>query len=265
MVIVDELHHSPCLSWSSVLERVPARYRYGASATPWRRDRMEWLLPMVFGPARAEVTKAEVEDVGGVVPATVCPVNTDCRSSAGEWRELIEALARDDRRNALLARLATRAAEDAPVLLLTDRIAHAEELARRLEGAVLIHGQLSKNTRDEAFTSIRAGARITIATSHLLGEGIDLAGWGVLLLGLPMASRSPRVLQAIGRIVRPAPGKMGALVIDPVDPHQLAEATWRGRATLYRRNRIHVEPLGHNQVMGWLQPTAALLSLFGVN
>ena len=54
------------------------------------------------------------------------------------------------------------------------------------------------------------------ATSSLLGEGIDVPGWDLLLMASPMAGE-PRTLQAIGRVSRAAPGKEKATVVDFVD------------------------------------------------
>jgi len=242
LVVVDECHHAPALTWAAVLDQIPACRRYGLSATPWRKDRLDFVLDMAFGSHRAIVSKDEVEAAGSIVPAEVIPVWTYCDPPADDWHALLGALAADQERNALIADIAQRAAVATPVLVLTDRIEHAEQLAELFgPGAVLLHGQLNRGDREAAMEAIHGGAKITVATSGILGEGVDVSGWGALVMGLPMGSKSPRVLQAVGRVVRPAPGKVRAQVFDLVDEHNHANGAWRGRRALYRRNGIEVQ------------------------
>ena len=81
---------------------------------------------------------------------------------------------------------------------------------------------------------IRAGARLTIATISLLGEGVDCPLWDLLFLVSPMAG-GPRVLQALGRITRSAPGKERALLVEFVDSRvSMLQAAWIKRERLYR-------------------------------
>jgi superfamily II DNA or RNA helicase len=78
------------------------------------------------------------------------------------------------------------------------------------------------------------GARLTIATSNLLGEGADVPGWDLLFLATPMAD-GPRTLQAIERVSRAAPGRDRAVVVDFVDADVPALANaYDQRARLYQ-------------------------------
>jgi superfamily II DNA or RNA helicase len=119
--------------------------------------------------------------------------------------------------------------------LLVDRIEHADLLARRLSDLdpVLLTGELSAARRARAMAKVREGARLTVATVHLMGEGVDVPGWDLLFLASPI-SGGPRTLQAVGRVARPAPGKTRALVVDFVDSRTPAlAAAWRARRRLY--------------------------------
>jgi superfamily II DNA or RNA helicase len=82
---------------------------------------------------------------------------------------------------------------------------------------------------------VRAGAQLTIATTHLLGEGVDVPGWNLLFLASPIAG-GPRTLQAAGRIARPAPGKDRAVLVDFLDEQvpMLRGAFW-SRQRLYKK------------------------------
>ena len=132
---------------------------------------------------------------------------------------------RSQKFNELIVRLALRYKSRGPVLVLTPRVAHAEILGRMLKGydPVVLTGKSKPRERQTAFKRIRQGALITIATFNLFGEGIDVPGWSVLIMGGPVAG-GPRTLQAIGRIMRPSPSKKKPLVIDLVDEHDFCKA-----------------------------------------
>ena len=61
-------------------------------------------------------------------------------------------------------------------------------------------------------------ASILIATGQLLGEGFDFPNMSSLFLTTPIRF-SGRVLQYIGRVLRPASGKKQARIFDYVDVH----------------------------------------------
>ena len=55
MVIVDECHHVPVLTFENVLKAIPAKYTYGLTATPKRADGQQPILHMYLGPIRYQV------------------------------------------------------------------------------------------------------------------------------------------------------------------------------------------------------------------
>lgn len=243
-VLLDEMHHAPATTWAAALASSRAHYRYGLSATPERRDGMHVLLPLYFGGLLATVQREAVLDVGGVVPAEVYPISTGCWPDADEWGPMVSGLADDEPRTLRIAELACRAADKMATLVLTDRVAHAEQIARLCSmrhQVVLAHGQLPAAERRAALDAIRAGAQLTVATTGILGEGVDVAGWQALILALPMSGKGSRLAQAVGRVVRPAPGKTIAHVVDLVDEHPLALGAWKGRKTRYRKQGIAIK------------------------
>lgn len=52
MVIVDECHHISAVNFERVLRQVNARYVYGLSATPIRKDGHQSIIFMQCGPIR---------------------------------------------------------------------------------------------------------------------------------------------------------------------------------------------------------------------
>ena len=71
-------------------------------------------------------------------------------------------------------------------------------------------------------------------TGQLVGEGLDCPNLTTLFLATPIRF-SGRVLQYLGRILRPASGKRTAKVYDYVDVHVAPlVAAAKARARLYR-------------------------------
>ena len=239
-VLVDECHHVPATTFAEVLSQIPVRFRYGLSATPHRRDGLDILIHRVIGPTRARITKAEVEATGGTVPAIVKVIETGFNPGyVSGWGEFVESLTTDEHRNRLVMATAERAAVRYPVLVLVERVQHAEALATLATMPyVLVHGSLPPKERVTAMEAIPQ-ARLTIGTLGLLGEGLDVGAWTALVLGAPISSRT-RLLQAIGRVVRPHSGKTRGYVADLVDSCAFAKASFRKRGVVYQECGITV-------------------------
>ncbi|OGT89428.1 MAG: hypothetical protein A2286_06070 [Gammaproteobacteria bacterium RIFOXYA12_FULL_61_12] len=233
LVLTDECHHIPSRTFADVMLGLPCRYRYGLSATIHRRDGLHQLINRVIGRTIAQISPEEVEDVGGIVPAQIKVVPTGFEPcDVDGWTELLDKIVQSPDRNRVVADWASRAAGYAPTLVLVDRIDHAESLARLCSVPALVaHGQLSKKERKRVFEAM-PDAPLTIGTTGLLGEGLDISRWSVLVLATPISGRV-KLLQAIGRIIRPHPGKKNGLVIDLVDQHAIALACFRKRREIY--------------------------------
>jgi len=221
-VLMDECHHAPARTYAPILDALPARYKFGFSATAWRKDRLETIMFRSLGPITARVTPSEVNQAGRTIAPEIETVQTSFYydlTDPTEWTAMITALVENGSRNALIAaEVRDRLRADRHGLILSDRIDHVDRLADGLADLdpIVLTGDMPKKDRDAAMAEVRAGARLTIATSSLLGEGVDVPGWDLLFLATPMAG-GPRTLQAIGRVSRAAPGKDRATVVDFVD------------------------------------------------
>lgn len=240
-LILDEVHHAPAQSFFRVTGLLSGKFRYGLSATLTRADGLEELIYRAVGSSVCIISRAEVEELGATVPATVVMVETGVKPDCDSWHSFLSCIISHTERNELITNLAASSAE--PVLVLTDRVGHAEKLSSMLNQAgvehVLAHGKLDSEKRTTAMAQIKT-ASITIGTTSLLGEGIDVSGWSVLILASPISSEV-KLLQAIGRIVRPSPGKTKAIVYDLRDDCGFAGASFNKRFTIYRKNKIWVD------------------------
>jgi superfamily II DNA or RNA helicase len=242
---VKNCHHAPALTYAELLRRMPCRYKYGFTATAWRKDKQEFIIWRMIGPITAKISNREVQDAGKLVWPTVEYVPTEYFyeiDDTSQWVFMISDLVADGPRNYLIVRNVRSRLRDDPAtraLILTDRIDHANTLGAMMPELqpVILTGEISKTERATRMAMIRSGARLTIATIHLLGEGIDVPGWGLLFLVSPL-SGGTRTVQALGRITRPAPGKDRSVLVDFVDErvHMLKMAA-RARKRLYQSTR----------------------------
>jgi superfamily II DNA or RNA helicase len=160
-----------------------------------------------------------------------------------EYSKMLSELTADSARNLLIAGdVAQETREGAGIcLVLSDRKAHCENLQALLRfrfkvESELLTGDLPTEERQAVVGRLNAGrVRVVIATGQLIGEGFDCPGLSTLFMATPVRF-SGRVLQYLGRVLRPAPGKEKARVFDYVDVHveTLVKAA-RARQRVYRR------------------------------
>ena len=240
LVLVEEAHHvGEAETYNEVLNQFPALYRFGITATPFKRSGLDILIHRHVGPIIAEVSPSVVEQEKGILPITVKVLNSGFEPYAGSWTEYITQLTEDPARNNLIVQTAKRAAESHPTLILSDRVAHVERLAEMLGGEVIvIHGELRAKVRRERMEQIHQ-SRLVVATSGTLGEGVDLPEMGVLVMASPISSKI-KLLQAVGRVIRPAPGKLRGYVADIHDDCGFSGASLRNRLGVYRERGFQV-------------------------
>lgn len=246
-LIVDECHRAPGHRYRQSIEACHARYRLGLSATPIRRDGMGPAIGWLLGPTIA-VPAAPLVDAGAILPAEIeqrtTGFSTDLNASDNYAAVLYEVLA-DQERNQQIVADAMNLYRDAQgvTLLLTDHRGHCALLAAYLglqgvECAVMIGGMSQR--KQEFFRAALADGRIRtiVATAKLVGEGWDYPGVGALLLTAPIKWEG-KLIQAIGRALRPFPGMDRARIIDYVD-HRVPQlrASARARARVYRKEII---------------------------
>jgi superfamily II DNA or RNA helicase len=139
---------------------------------------------------------------------------------------MLAELTADDLRNRLIASDVAIEAEktDGICLVLSDRKQHCETLRailafRHKIAAEVLTGDVDVGKRALVLKELADGnIKVLIATGQLLGEGFDCPNLSSLFLTTPIRF-SGRVLQYIGRVLRPAPGKHQARIFDYVDEH----------------------------------------------
>jgi superfamily II DNA or RNA helicase len=245
-LLVDECHRCPSRTFTEAVSEFDAQYMLGLSATPYRRDQLSRLIFWHLGDKHHEVDKSELIQSGDVLPARVVFRNTDFktrRDPVTEYSKMLAELAGHTQRNIQIATdIAAEAARKRGIcLVLSDRKAHCENLQAILRyrfklESELLTGDLDMSERKQVVERMNRGnVHILIATGQLIGEGFDCKDLTTLFLATPIKF-SGRLLQYLGRVLRPAPGKKYARVFDYVDVHvEPLKKAALARQRVYRR------------------------------
>lgn len=219
-IVVDECHRTPASTFQEVVTNFDAKYLTGLSATPYRNDGLDRMIDFTLGPVVHRVDPALLRNTGAILKPGVLTVNTGftfAGNPSTEYTLMMKALAEDHGRNELISACVLGEIEQAPgtLLLVADRTAHLSVLEDMLQAqgvsvAVLI-GQTPAMERAAIVADLNAGKiKVLASTSSLIGEGFDCPGLSTLFLCSPIKAKG-RLVQIVGRILRPADGKQPRL------------------------------------------------------
>jgi superfamily II DNA or RNA helicase len=241
-LVVDECHRAPSRIFTEAVTAFDCSYMTGLSGTPWRRDGLTRLIYWHLGDKVHEVDKDALVDAGHILQAHVIWRETDFEpyyDPSTEYSQMLSELTEDPARNALIADDVAREAGNGGgvTLILSDRKWHVKRLAALLEDrgveAAVLTGELSSGARQAVVDALNAGrVKVVVATGQLIGEGFDCRALSTLFLATPIKF-SGRLLQYLGRVLRPAPGKDHAVVYDYLDPVGVLQTAARARQRVY--------------------------------
>jgi superfamily II DNA or RNA helicase len=206
LLIWDECHHAAeaAETWVSILDRYPDAHVLGLTATPERGDG-SGLGPLFT----AIVVGATVRDLtadGHLVPCDVIrPATWLKRATSGN------PLAQDP----VKAWLEHAGGRQGFLFARTVEEAHgyARGLSEADVRAIAIDGKTSADVRSVVIEAFRAGHVRVLCNVYVFTEGTDLPMASVCCLARGAATAGT-FLQMTGRVLRPAPGKSAALLID---------------------------------------------------
>ena len=224
-LIVDEVHRAPAeATFWNVVRSFPARYILGLSATPYRSDQMDPLIRWCVGPILAKISRKALQENGHVMKPEIIIRETEFQTELGadDFASILSEIPRCKPRNRqILADVLAEHGSGEVCLVLTDRVEHALNFVKalRMNGvpAEVLTGSKGKKERQSVIEQLASGSlRCVVATAQLVGEGFDCKELSCMFLTMPIKFRG-RLIQYIGRVLRPAPGKTTAKVYDYVD------------------------------------------------
>jgi superfamily II DNA or RNA helicase len=235
-VVVDECHHVAAAAFTDVLNRIPAKYWLGLTATPERRDRLEDLIYHQLGSHSHTIAHRKADELpsaAGDLPAPhpVLQVHStrfrytgDADPTApGGMAAIYRALVADEERlDQVVIDVLTAHRGGSNVLVLTTWVDHLDAIVGRLTDAgcqvtVLRGGMKARErqriTQQLATYSPDQPPLLVVGTSSFIGEGFDWPALDTLFLAAPITFKN-RLVQYVGRVTRPYPGKSTATVHD---------------------------------------------------
>ena len=227
LLIVDECHHLPALSFESCVKRAPIRYVLGLTATPYRRDGLQNIIVMQCGPIRHKISDRQsaadreltlqlvVRETGFIYPATLeTPI-----------QEVFRGIIRDGERTRVIGDdVLAAVSQGHRCLVLSEWKEHCRALSERFLALGLqpfvLDGGVRKKAREVILETIRTLPSgedlLLVSTGQYLGEGFDCPQMDTLFLTFPVSFKG-KLVQYVGRLLRSDEGKTLVQVYDYAD------------------------------------------------
>jgi superfamily II DNA or RNA helicase len=233
IIIVDECHHAAAGTWSKILQAFPKAIRLGFTATPERLDgkglagafdtlirgpEVAWLIEQGFlSPPKyyAPPNQLNLEGLnvrGGDFARDELAKEMDKPMITGDAVQHYQRLC-----------------PGAPSVVFCASIAHAEHVAQAFSAAgysaATLDGTLDRVERRRRVRDLGNGSLQVLTSCEIISEGFDIPTVTAAILLRPTKSLGMH-LQQVGRVLRVAPGKANAIILDHVGNclrHGLAE------------------------------------------
>lgn len=242
-LVVDECHRTPSRTFTEVVTAFDCRFMLGLSATLFRRDGLSRLIHWHLGDEVHKIHRAPLIESGDILPAEVIVRETEFRPTVDPseyYSAMLSQLTEDPTRNRLIVDDVVKESRNGAgvCLVLSDRKSHCQALADLLAlrgvRAEVLTGSLPQKHRQRIVEQLNGGGiKVLVATGQLVGEGFDSRSLSSIFLATPIKF-SGRLIQYIGRILRPAPGKERARIFDYQDPVGVLQNAARARQRVYR-------------------------------
>ena len=226
LVVVDECHHVPAVSFEKVVRDAPVRRWLGLTATPYRRDKLEGIITMHLGPIRHRVALAQTETASMprrlVVHDSLHDPGADDLTIQQVFRGIVDD---NERTRDICADVTDAQNRGRRCIVLTQWTEHVHAIAEQLTTIgcepTVMTGDMGKKARTATLASLhdnleRNRPTVLIATGSLLGEGFDSPALDTLFLAFPLSFKG-RIVQYVGRVLRAHDDKHDLEVHDYVD------------------------------------------------
>ena len=221
MVIVDEAHLSISKTRQDIIDMFPNAILIGFTATPARGDGrglIEVYDDLVLGPSVAELT-----DMGWLVPARYyAPTKPDLAhiklNADGDYMESQLGPVMD--KPQLVGDIIDnwiRIASTRRTVVFCTNVKHSihvcEHFCRIGVKAEHLDGETDLTLREEILARVKSGETQVLCNVFVASYGLDIPELDCAVLARPTKNIT-LYLQTVGRVLRPAPGKVDALIID---------------------------------------------------
>lgn len=232
MVIVDECHHVPAFSFEQIMKNINAKYVYGLTATPIRKDGHHPIIFMHCGPVRYKVDpilQAQKRPFEHYIIPRFTSYRRLYTENEQSWTigEIYSDISKNDIRNQFIIEDVLEALRQGRnPIILTERTSHVEILAQNLKeklvNVITLTGRMSSKQRKSELEKLNAvhgeNNTVIVATGRFVGEGFDMPRLDTLFLAMPIAWKGT-ISQYAGRLHRLYEGKNEVQIYDYIDIH----------------------------------------------
>lgn len=258
-LMMDEAHHSKCRTWSTLIDRVSPEYLLGFTAEPFHKDKnhivSDLVLRGLIGPVIHRVTMDYLVAHGYLAKPCVVAVDTNYKGNmytVVDWSIVNKSgIVNNILRNELIRDVSILLiSEGKRPLILVQQIAHGQELATLIskEGysaymmtggrtvSVFLDGKNVDKYVDndnQIIKEFNEGKIDVLIGTSTLDEGVDMPSLSAVVLAGGGKGRL-KVVQRLGRALRPKAGDNTALVVDFRDRFNVVtHSQFKKRKVLY--------------------------------
>ena len=233
MLIIDECHHVSAFSTENLVSSFKAKYVYGLTATPIRRDGHQKIIFYQCGSVLYSTTTKQMNAAQDFAHYFIprfssfhyLPELAESDSRIPSINKYYEKLITNEARNELIIEDVKKAVKEGRTpLILSERIDHLnfihEKLSDSAQNVILITGRGTQKQKKEILEKLRAvpsgESLIILATGKYAGEGFDYPRIDTLMLAMPFSWKGT-LAQYCGRLHRNFAGKNEVQIYDYVD------------------------------------------------
>ena len=230
LVIVDESHKSSASKYSKTVARFKAKYRCGLTATPTRKDGLDFRQDCILGPPTVYGGQEQLSCDYTIIDTNwIIPYYKEW--TLRNWNYFWARIVDEEDRNDLIVDLAVSDVKKGyKVIIPVKRVGHAQNLGSRINSkvhTVVFTG--STPNRETVSKNIREGVYdVVVATAPLISLGFDAPPMSCIYInvGGPVFDRNI-FYQQYSRIRTAFPGKKTPLIRVFKDDGNLCDVSLR--------------------------------------
>ena len=234
-LILDEFHSVGSELRREVLFKMTNKYRLGCTASLQKKGFSDDVLTDYVSSVSVKMVDATA------LKSEVTFIETGrpwYANDPSQWGKISSKLAKDEKRNLMIADLVIAKAKQGRRILLIgitiEQLKFIDALIKKVPEckSIVYVGSTTLAQDKKLKEDVESGAVTVLATVHKLNKGVDVPSLDCLILTRPINNFSG-VVQIAGRIVRLVEGKPTPEVIDLIDSSSLSECFAKNRKKWY--------------------------------
>jgi superfamily II DNA or RNA helicase len=261
VLFADEVHHAVAKTWYKSMQRIPAYYRIGLTATPITGEG-KILLEASTGPIIYTAPAQQLIDDGWLSQPIIKMITVKTPVLPERWdydKSYYRGITISKTRNTKILRVCQfliKHKNYKPIVVQVRYLDHLKRLQTKFERHGLnfevLQGSDTADRRNRVFGEINDGKLDVLLVSGIFDEGIDLPNIRTLIIGAG-GSSDVRTIQLMGRGMRRTKDKDEVLIVDFFDyTHEYLERHSKRRRRTYKREGYEVETMTLKGLKRWV-------------